>query len=85
MFNSIFNTVFSKNAAVENFDFDAEYEAMVQDMNQAYEAEQAEMRTEWASMSDRERRETISWIDELAARGVADTHRFYPYWKARRV
>ena len=95
MFNSILNTVrntFSKPQAIvnfdvnatEDFDFDAEYEAMIQEEREAYEAEQAQIRADWAALSDREREEYMDDMDEMAAAGYADECRYYPFWKARR-
>ena len=95
MFNSILNTVrntFSKPQAIvgfgfeaeEDFDFDAEYEAMIQEEREGYEAEQAQIRADWAALSDREREEYMDHMDEMAAGGYADECRYYPFWKARR-
>ncbi len=83
MFNTIINAFNPK--PIENIDFDAEYEAMIRDMNEAYQAERAAIRSEWSSLSVRERNEAIADMDEMAIVGNADSHRFYPYWKARRI
>ena len=89
MFNSIialFSKAVPQNAeALSNeADLDAAYDAYAAAMNEQYREGQTAILAEWNSLTNKEQREVIEWIDELNWRGDADSHRFYPYWRQLR-